>query len=222
MFLAAASQVGLAASVLVLGDSLSAGYGLPTGSGWVSLLRTRLAETGSNASVINASISGETTAGGRRRIQGLLERHQPQVVIVELGANDGLRGIRIPLIRENLSAIVESCRKYGAKTLVIGIRIPPNYGRDYTEKFHALFGEISAHYKMSLVPFMLEGFATDRSLFQEDGIHPNSQAQPLILDTIYDQLKPLLQATDANQSTSTVGAPDTICPMRRGESNPPC
>ena len=192
VFLAVVSQASLAATVLVLGDSLSAGYGLPTGSGWVSLLKSRLAENGSDTSVVNASISGETTAGGRRRIQALLERHQPQVVIVELGANDGLRGIRIPLIRENLSAIVEACRKYGAKTLIVGIRIPPNYGRDYTEKFHSVFAEISAHYKTSLVPFMLSGFATDRSLFQEDGIHPNSEAQPLILETIYRQLEPLL------------------------------
>jgi len=192
VFLAVVSQASLAATVLVLGDSLSAGYGLPTGSGWVSLLKNRLAANGSDTNVVNASISGETTAGGRRRIQALLERHQPQVVIVELGANDGLRGARIPLIRENLSAIVEACKKYGAKTLIIGIRIPPNYGRDYTEKFHSLFGEISAHYKTSLVPFMLDGFAADRSLFQEDGIHPNREAQPLILETIFSQLKPLL------------------------------
>ena len=192
LFLALLSQASVAGTVLVLGDSLSAGYGLPTGSGWVSLLKTRLAAADSDTSVVNASISGETTAGGRRRIQALLDRHQPQVVIVELGANDGLRGIRIPIIRENLSAIVEACKEHGAKTLLIGIRIPPNYGRDYTEKFHALFGEISARYKTSLVPFMLDGFATNRSLFQEDGIHPNSEAQPLILKTIYGQLKPLL------------------------------
>lgn len=178
--------------MLVLGDSLSAGYGLPTGSGWVSLLKTRLAAAGSDTKVVNASISGETTAGGRRRIQALLDRHQPQVVIVELGANDGLRGIRIPIIRENLSAIVKACEQQGAKVLLIGMRIPPNYGRDYTKKFHALFGEISARYKVSLVPFMLEGFAANRSLFQDDGIHPNSEAQPLILKTIYAQLKPLL------------------------------
>ena len=126
VFLVVVSQASLATTVLVLGDSLSAGYGLPTGSGWVTLLKNRLAANGSDTSVVNASISGETTAGGRRRIQGLLERHQPQVVIVELGANDGLRGIRIPLIRENLSAIVEACKKYGAKTLIIGMRIPPN------------------------------------------------------------------------------------------------
>jgi acyl-CoA thioesterase-1 len=178
--------------VLVLGDSLSAGYGLPTGSGWVSLLKTRLAAAGTDTDVVNASISGETTAGGRRRIEALLERHRPQVVIVELGANDGLRGIRIPIIRDNLSAIVAACKQHGAKTLLIGLRIPPNYGRDYTEKFHALFGEISARYKTSLVPFMLDGFAEDRSLFQEDGIHPTSEAQPLILQTVYKQLKPLL------------------------------
>ncbi len=192
LLLVFAWRVSLAGTVLVLGDSLSAGYGLPTGSGWVSLLEARLDTDDSDSTVVNASISGETTAGGKRRIQGLLNRHQPQVVIIELGANDGLRGIHIPLIRENLSAIVEASRTSGAKTLLIGMRIPPNYGRDYTEKFHALFGEISERYGTSLVPFMLDGFADERALFQEDGIHPNSQAQPLILENIYGQLKPLL------------------------------
>jgi len=192
LFLTFVSQASYGATVLVLGDSLSAGYGLPTGSGWVSLLKTRLDAAGSDATVVNASISGETTAGGRRRIEALLDRHHPRVVIIELGANDGLRGMHIPVIRENLSAIVEACEKSGAKTLLVGMRIPPNYGRDYTEKFHALFGQISAQYKTALVPFMLAGFAEDRSLFQEDGVHPTSKAQPLILGNIYPQLKPLL------------------------------
>ncbi len=192
LLLLVASRASFAETLLVLGDSLSAGYGLPTGSGWVSLLQTRLAANDKPVTVINASISGETTAGGRRRIQRLLDRHQPDVVVIELGANDGLRGIRIPLIRDNLSAIVDACQQHGAKTLVVGMRIPPNYGRDYGEKFQALFREVSDKYGTSLVPFMLDGFADDRALFQDDGIHPTRDAQPLIMEKIYGQLRPLL------------------------------
>lgn len=187
-----ASRASFAETLLVLGDSLSAGYGLPAGSGWVSLLETRLAADDKPVTVVNASISGETTAGGRRRIQRLLDRHQPDVVVIELGANDGLRGIRIPLIRDNLSAIVAACQQHDAKAVLVGMRIPPNYGRDYGEKFHALFREVSDKYGTSLVPFMLDGFADDRALFQDDGIHPTRDAQPLIMEKIYGQLKPLL------------------------------
>jgi len=192
LVLFSAWRVCIADTVLVVGDSLSAGYGLPNGSGWVSLLEHQLAADKEPFPVVNASFSGETTAGGKRRIQGLLDRYRPHVVVVELGANDGLRGIRIPLIRENLSAIVEACQHRGAKVLVIGMRIPPNYGRDYGEKFHALFKEISKRYDASLVPFMLDGFADERSLFQDDGIHPTIDAQSLIMENIYGQLKPLL------------------------------
>lgn len=187
-----ASRAAFGETVLVLGDSLSAGYGLPNGSSWVSLLEARLSADEKPVTVVNASISGETTAGGRRRIQRLLDRHQPDVVVIELGANDGLRGIRIPLIKDNLSAIVEASQRHGAKTLVVGMRIPPNYGRDYGEKFHALFREVSDKYGTSLVPFMLDGFAADRSLFQDDGIHPTRDAQPLIMERIYGQLRQLL------------------------------
>ena len=187
------SRPAIAGTVLIVGDSLSAGYGLPNGSGWVSLLNDRLVAEYPDVSLVNASISGETTAGGKRRIQSLLERHKPGVVVVELGANDGLRGIRIPLIRDNLAAIVDTCLKSGAKTLVLGMRVPPNYGREYAEKFHAMFKEVSNRKDVSLVPFMLDGFADDRALFQEDGIHPASDAQPLIMDNVYEQLRPLLR-----------------------------
>ena len=192
LLLLCAGRASFAATVLVLGDSLSAGYGLSAGSSWVSLLEARLAADEKRVTVVNASISGETTAGGKRRIQRLLDRHQPDVVIIELGANDGLRGIRIPLIRDNLSAIVAACQRHGAKTVVVGMRIPPNYGRDYGEKFHALFREVSEEYGTSLVPFMLDGFAADRALFQDDGIHPTRDAQPLIMERIYGQLRQLL------------------------------
>ena len=181
-----------AGNILILGDSLSAGYGLPRGSGWVNLLTQRLQTDYPGAAIVNASISGETTAGGKRRIDGLLERHKPDIVIVELGANDGLRGIAIPLIRDNLSAIATACRQHGARTLIVGMRIPPNYGRDYGEKFHALFQETAKRHGTSLVPFLLEGFADDRTLFQDDGIHPANEAQPLIMENVFRYLKQLL------------------------------
>lgn len=179
-------------TILVVGDSLSAGYGLPRDAGWVVLLERQLADDGRMVNVINASISGETSGGGRRRIEGLLEQHQPDIVIVELGANDGLRGARISLMRDNLSTIVDVCRKQGARVMVIGMQIPPNYGRDYVNRFYATYTQVADKHGAVLVPFMLAGFADDQSLFQEDGIHPNSGAQQLILDNIYQYLKPML------------------------------
>ena len=179
-------------TILVVGDSLSAGYGLPRDSGWVVLLERQLVADGRTATVINASISGETTGGGRLRIEDLLRHHQPTVVIVELGANDGLRGAHIPLVRDNLSAIVDLSRKRGAKVMIIGMRIPPNYGRDYVNRFHATFAQVADRHGAVLVPFMLAGFADDQSLFQEDGVHPTADAQQLILENIYRHLKPML------------------------------
>jgi acyl-CoA thioesterase-1 len=179
-------------AILVIGDSLSAGHGLPRDAGWVVLLERRLAEDGQTATVINASISGETTSGGRLRVEELLRQYQPTVVIVELGANDGLRGEQVPLVRDNLSAIVELCRKRGAKVVLIGMRIPPNYGRDYVNRFHAMFAQVADNHGAVLVPFMLAGFADDQSLFQEDGIHPTADAQQLILENIYRHLKTVL------------------------------
>ena len=179
-------------TILVVGDSLSAGYGLPRDAGWVVLLQRRLVEDGRTATVINASISGETTGGGRLRIEDLLRKHQPAVVIVELGANDGLRGAQVSQVRDNLSAIVDLCRKRGARVVVIGMRIPPNYGRDYANRFHGVFTQVADTHGAVLVPFMLAGFADDQSLFQEDGIHPTAEAQHLILENIYAHLKPVL------------------------------
>ena len=179
-------------TILIVGDSLSAGYGLPRDAGWVALLERRLAEDGKTATIINASISGETTGGGRLRIEDLLRRHQPGVVIVELGANDGLRGAQVSLVRDNLAAIVDLCRKHEAKVVIIGMRIPPNYGRDYVNRFHAMFAQVADRHDAVLIPFMLAGFADDQSLFQEDGIHPTVDAQQLILENIYRHLKPIL------------------------------
>ena len=176
----------------MFGDSLSAGYGLPQGSGWVSLLEQRIKRDKLDYTVLNASISGETTLGGRKRIATALAEHQPAVVIVQLGGNDGLRGNSIDETRRNLIAIVEASRKSGAKVLLVGMRIPPNYGKVYARRFEALYTEVARQQNASLVPFMLQGFADKREWFQSDGIHPAVEAQPRILDNIYRRLRVLL------------------------------
>jgi len=178
--------------ILVLGDSLAAGYGLPQGRGWVDLLQDKLAEEGFDHRVVNASISGETTLGGRNRIGAALEQHRPDIVILELGANDGLRGQPPAALRDNLTAMIRASRRSGAQVLLIGMRIPPNYGQDYTRKFRAAFTNVARAERVPLVPFLLEGFADKRELFQQDGIHPNQQAQPRIVATVWKALRPLL------------------------------
>lgn len=192
LILIAVAPAHAARTILVFGDSLSAGYGLPTGSGWVSLLDQRLKRDRLDYAVVNASISGETTLGGRNRIAAALAEHQPAVVIVQLGGNDGLRGNSIEETRRNLIAIVETSRKAGAKVLLVGMRIPPNYGAVYTRRFEALYAEVARQQNASLVPFMLQGFADKREWFQSDGIHPAVEAQPRILDNIYRRLRALL------------------------------
>ena len=179
-------------TILVLGDSISAGYGLAQGEGWVALLEQRIQRDKLDYRVVNASISGETTLGGLNRIATALEEHHPAVVIVALGGNDGLRGNPLEEIRRNLIAIVETCRKAGAKVVIAGMRIPPNYGRVYTRRFEGLFAEVARQQNVSLVPFMLQGFADDRKMFQADGIHPAAGAQSRILDNVYHRLRPLL------------------------------
>ena len=181
-----------AATILVYGDSLSAGYGLPREQGWVHLLEQRLRAEKLDYKVVNASISGETTLGGRSRIDTALKTHRPALVVLELGANDGLRGATPESIRRNLEAISDACRRAQARVLLVGIRLPPNYGTAYTEKFHEVFGAVARSRKLPLVPFLLDGFANDRKLFQDDGIHPSAAAQPLMLDTVWKELKPLI------------------------------
>ena len=192
LILTAVAPVHAARTILVFGDSLSAGYGLPAGSGWVSLLEQRLKRDRLDYTIVNASISGETTLGGRNRIADALEEHKPAVVIVQLGGNDGLRGNSIEETRRNLIAIVGASRKAGAKVLLVGMRIPPNYGKVYTRRFEALFAEVARQQNASLVPFMLQGFADKPEWFQSDGIHPAVEAQPRILDNIYRRLRALL------------------------------
>lgn len=182
--------------LLVLGDSLSAEYGLPRDTGWVKLLADKLAglgrDGGAQYNVVNASISGETTSGGRTRLPALLTQHRPAVVIIELGGNDGLRGLPLALLRENLNTMVAASRKSGARVLLVGVRIPPNYGRDYTERFFATFAEVAREQKVALAPFLLDGFAEVSDMFQGDRIHPTVKAQSRMLDNVWPHLLPLL------------------------------
>ena len=182
-----------AATIMVYGDSLSAGYGLQPGQGWASLLEQRLHAEKLDYKVANASISGETTLGGANRIAGALKAHRPAVVIVALGANDGLRGNAPDAMRANLDAIIEASRKAGARVLLVGMRLPPNYGTAYVEKFHQAFREVAKRRGVPLAPFLLEGFAENRDYFQPDGIHPTAGAQPLMLDIVWKELRPLLK-----------------------------
>ena len=176
----------------MLGDSLSAEYGLARGSGWVALLEARLAERMPGWKVVNASISGETSAGGAARIDGLLERHRPAAVIVELGGNDALRGLDLNATRTNLERIVGASSKAGAKILLLGMQLPPNYGRAYTDAFAALFDKVSRSQQVPLVPFFLDGIAEDMTMFQPDRIHPNDKAQPRLLENVWPALETLI------------------------------
>lgn len=194
LILVSSEPAQAARTLLVYGDSLSAGYGLPQGAGWVTLLEHRLKRDKLDYAVVNASISGETTLGGRNRIDAALREHQPAVVVLQLGANDGLRGNPLDDTRRNLIAMVEACRKANARVLLVGMRIPPNYGPVYTRRFQALFAEVARQQNVSLVPFMLQGFAENRDLFQSDGIHPAAEAQPRVLENIYKRLQPMLTA----------------------------
>lgn len=179
--------------ILVFGDSLAAGYGIPAGKSWVNLLEERIGGARLPYRVVNASISGETTLGGRNRIDKALVEHRPRIVIVELGANDGLRGHPLPTIRDNLTAIIEASLRNHARVLLVGMQLPPNYGMTYTEKFRELYADLARRHKVSLVPFLLEGFADDRDLFQPDGIHPNVEAQTRVLANVWPALQPMLK-----------------------------
>ena len=182
--------------ILVVGDSLSAEYGLRRGQGWVALLEQQLARDTPAARVVNASISGDTTSGGRSRLPGLLRRHRPSVVVLELGANDALRGLPLSMTRDNLGAMARDAKAAGAKVLLLGMRMPPNYGRRYGEEFGALFGQVADSESASLVPFMLKGVAdapNPEAMFQADRLHPREQAQAVILANVWPALKRLLR-----------------------------
>ena len=180
--------------ILVLGDSLSAEYGLKRGSGWVALLERQLKAEKMPAVVVNASISGDTTSGGRSRLGQLLTQHQPTHVIIELGGNDALRGLPLELTQDNLTYMAQAAQQAGAKVLLIGMQVPPNYGKDYGERFAALFASVAKARRAALVPFLLKGVADDGStrLFQADRIHPKEEAHPLMLANVWPELKKIL------------------------------
>jgi len=178
-----------APTLLVMGDSLSAAYGIERESGWVQLLDERLAD---EVKVINASISGETTSGGATRLPELLRQHQPDIVLLELGGNDGLRGLPPQQMRANLAQMIEASQQAGAQVLLLGIRIPPNYGQAYADAFSQVYRTLAERYDVPLVPFVLEGIALDDSLMQDDGIHPTAEAQPRVLDNVWPALEKLL------------------------------
>jgi acyl-CoA thioesterase-1 len=194
MMLCAMSAYSAPKTLLVLGDSLSAEYGLERGQGWSMLLQQRLRENKIDATVVNSSISGDTTIGGKNRLAPLLARHKPEVVIIELGSNDALRGLQLNATRDNLSEMIAMSQKAKARVLLVGMQIPPNYGPDYTRRFAAMFKDLSAQTKSGLVPFFMQGIADKLELFQADRIHPNEQAQPILLDNVWPHLKPLIGA----------------------------
>ena len=179
-------------TILVYGDSLSAAYGISQKDGWVALLQERLRKSHPNYTVANASISGETSMGGASRIAATLARHKPVITIVELGANDGLRGLPVAQLRNNLVRIIGAAQGAGSKVLIVGMQMPPNYGPAYTREFSATFKQLSQRFKSPLVPLLLDGIADRPEMFQPDQLHPTAQAQPVLLENIWKVLKPLL------------------------------
>ena len=188
-----APSLAAAATILVFGDSLSSAYGLQRDQGWPTLLQRRLEEKKLDYKVANASISGETTSGGRNRIDAALKAHRPAIVIIALGGNDGLRGLQPETMRANLDEMILASRRANARVLLIGMRMPPNYGTAYAEKFQRVYADLARERTLPPVPFLLEGIAEKRDYFQDDGIHPAAQAQPVILETVWKALQPLLK-----------------------------
>ncbi|MFM6985579.1 MAG: arylesterase [Hydrogenophaga sp.] len=191
----AQAQTKKEAVVLIVGDSLSAEYGLKRGSGWAALLQERLTRQKVPARVVNASVSGDTTSGGRSRLPALLRQHQPAVVVIELGGNDALRGLPLNMTRDNLTAMTRAARQAGARVLLLGMEMPPNYGTQYAREFREVFSTVATAEKTGLVPFFLKGVADGADplkYFQADRIHPNEAAHPLMLDNVWPALRPLL------------------------------
>lgn len=187
--------VAQAQSLLVVGDSISAGYGLDISQGWVALLQQRLHERGSSYQVVNASISGDTTAGGRNRLPELLKQHQPELVILELGGNDGLRGLSLEHMQANLAAMVSMAKEQGSQVLLLGMRIPPNYGPRYSQGFYQVYQQLATEQQVALVDFFLDRVGGVEGMIQQDGIHPTEAAQPLLLENAWSALQPLLESS---------------------------
>ena len=192
--LAATAFAAAAPVVLVLGDSISAGYGLPANTGWTTLLQQRLVAEHYPHRVVNASITGDTTAGGRARLDALLTKHRPAVTVIELGGNDGLRGGSLDALQANLAAMTAAAQRSGSRVLIVGLRLPPNYGPAYVRRFETVYADVARERKAALVPFLFEGFAEDNAMFQPDRIHPVIAAQARLLDNVWRELKPLLGA----------------------------
>jgi len=180
-------------TILVLGDSVSAGYGLTSGEGWVALLQARLKAQGYGYRVINASVSGETTTGGLARLPRALSLHRPKIVILELGGNDGLRALPLETSRRNLERMIEASKAAGAEVLLLGMKIPPNYGPRYSQGFEQVFRDLAKRYRLPFEPFFLEKIALAPGMMQADGLHPTAKAQPVMLDTVWPVLKPMLR-----------------------------
>lgn len=197
---AADGASGTPHTVLVMGDSLSAAYGLAAEQGWVHLLGQRLANSHPGWRVVNASISGETTAGGAARVAAALAQHDPDLVVIELGANDALRGLPIDQAGANLTRMIEASKRAGAEVLLIGIRIPPNYGPDYAEALRAMYENLARTHEAALLPFLLEPIATERDAFLSDNLHPTAAAQPRLLDHVWTALEPLLAKAPATSN----------------------
>jgi acyl-CoA thioesterase-1 len=192
----AQKQTATPLRILVVGDSLSAEYGLRRKMGWVSLLEQKLKTLGETVELTNASISGDTTSGGRSRLAALLTRHTPQIVIIELGGNDALRGLPLTMSQANLTTMVEQAQQANAKVILVGMQIPPNYGREYGQTFKDMFQDVSTAKKVPLVPFLLEGIGPQNEMFQSDGIHPNESAQPIMMETVLKVLLPVIKGLD--------------------------
>jgi len=188
--------------ILIVGDSLSAAYGIPVERGWVSLLQQRLDSEGYPYRIVNASISGDTTANARARLTPALASHEPAVVLLEVGGNDGLRGLSLKEMKSNLAAMISSAREVGAQVMLVGVQLPPNYGPRYTERFQAIYHELARERDLTLLPSLVDGIGTAWNLMQSDGIHPNVAAQPLIVDRVWKELEPLLDQRSNPASSS--------------------
>ena len=191
-FIPHGAQANESPVLLILGDSLSAGYGMDREQSWVNLLDIRLKESGLSYSILNSSISGDTTQGGLSRLPRLLDRYQPEIVIIELGGNDGLRGINPGITRENLTRMIQQSQIAGARVLLAGIKLPPNYGSVYLEQFESIYTDLASEFETMLVPFFMDGVAFRPDLLQADSIHPNENGQPVLLDNVWEILKPAL------------------------------
>ena len=196
--LAAAPKTAATRTILVLGDSLSAAHNIAANQGWVHLLEVRLGKMEPPWRVVNASISGETTLSGRHHLPALLETYKPDVLVLELGGNDGLRGLPLAALRDNLAAMIELAQKHKAKVLLVGIELPVNYGPRYRDGLRAIYAELARERHAALVPFLLDGIALDPALMQDDGLHPVAAAEPRVLDNVWKALQPLLHGAHVN------------------------